>query len=342
MKKIAKAFLLLSAAAALAVSAVSCKNEEKPKEFALGLVAVENINVDFKDSIKRLAEAGLKKVELMNYFGGGQYGMTAEELKAFLDENGIEVLSSNTMGGSVDVEHEEEYLQRWDALLKEHKTLGAKYVVMTANLYWGPIERVEKICQTLNKIGAMAKGYGIQFLYHFHNIEYNTIIGTDILASDYMLAHTDPDLVNFQFDVFWAQMGGIDPVEYMKKYTNRFPCLHFKDYYELSDDSKTFKGGYKPIFDTFYKLCGEDTILDMEPYMTMEQMEEKIKMHASITHAETNNWPTPRPRTGNGGRPPQMNFPQQRNTDSLNRERLRSLEAVIANIKYMQEKPYIK
>lgn len=328
----------------ITLMAASCKQKETQpvqKEFGLGLYAVENINADFKDSIRRLAEAGLKNVELMNYFGGGQYGMTPEELKAFFDENGISVLSSNTMGGTVDVENEEEYLQRWDNLFKEHKILGAKYVAMTANLYWGPVERVEKICQTLNKIGAMANGYGIKFLYHLHNIEYSTIIGTDIMAVDYMMEHTDPALVNFQFDVFWAQMGGIDPVAFMKKYHDRIPCLHFKDYYALSDDSKTFEGGYQPLFDTFYELCGDDTILDMEPYMTMEQFDEKIKMHAGVTHAEANPWPAPRPRAGGANRPPQM-APQQRNLDSLNQLRLKSLDAVIANIHYLQEKPYVK
>ena len=332
---------LVAALAAFAI--ISCKQkEEQPvkKEFGLGLVAVENISVDFKDSIRKLAEAGLTKIELMNYFGGGQYGMTPEEIKAFLDENGITVMSSNTMGGSVDVENEEEYLQRWDALLQEHKIMGAKYVTMTANLYWGPVERVEKICQTLNKIGAIAKGYGIQFLYHLHNIEYSTIIGTDIKAVDYMLAHTDPEFVNFQFDVFWGLMGGIDPVAFMKEHHDRIPCLHFKDYYTLSDDSPTFDGGYEPLFDTFYEYCGEDVILDMEPYMTRVQMAQKVLMHAGITHQERNNWPTP---GGRGGNRPRMNFPpQERNTDSLNQERLRSLEAVISNIHYLQQKPYVK
>lgn len=315
----------------------SCQAKEEQKDIALCLVSVENIGVNFEDTIIKLAEAGITKVELINYFGGGQYGMTAEELRAFFDKHGISVLSSNTMGGSIDVENEEDYLNRWDGLFKEHQILGAKYVSMTANLYWGDIDRVQKICQTLNKIGALAKSYGIQFIYHLHNIEYETIMGTDIRAVDYMLENTDPELVNFQFDTFWSIQGKVDPVEFMKAHADRIPCLHFKDYYELTDTTSTYAEGYGPLFETFYENCGEDVILDMEPLMSREEMHAKTRMHAGITHSE-NPWPTPRP--GNGNRP-RMN-PPKRNIDSLDQVRLRSLDAVIANIRYLQSKSYVK
>ena len=329
--------MLAAFVAALILSSCSQPQPAK-KTFGLCLVSVENINADFKDTIRKLAAAGVSRIELMNYFGGGQYGMAAEQLRSFLDENGISVLSSNTMGGSVDVENEEEYLARWDALLKEHKVLGAKYVSMTANLYWGGIDRVEKICQTLNEIGKMADGYGIRFIYHLHNIEYSTILDTDIRAVDYMMEHTDPAYVNFQFDTFWAVQGGVDPVAFMKEHADRIPCLHFKDYYELSDDSDTFQGGYQPLFDTFYQYCGEDVILDMEPYMTREEMQAKVVMHAGITHSQTP-WPTPRPGAGPRPRPAS---PDPARQDSLNQARLKSLDAVLANIHYLQSKDYVK
>ena len=328
-------FLTVVLAAALCIS--SCNDNNDEKTFGLCLVSVENVGADFKDSIEKLSEAGIKQIELMNYFGDGQYGMTAEELKAYLDSKGVTVLSSNTMGGSVDVENEEDYLKRWDNLLKEHQVLGAKYVTMTANLYWGDIDRVKKICETLNKIGALAKSYGISFLYHFHNIEYCNIKNTDIMAAEFMLENTDPEYVNFQFDTFWAIQGKIDPVAFMKKHADRIPCLHFKDYYWLSDDSETYAEGYGPLFETFYQYCGKDVILDMEPYMTMEEMQAKVRMHEGITRSETP-WPTPRP----GNRRPAPTARPKVNADSLNQVRLKSMDAVLTDIEYLNSKSYVK
>ena len=33
----------------------------------------------------------------------------------------------------------------------------------------------------------------------------------------------------FELDVFWAQHGGADPLELMKKYPKKFTLLHLKD-----------------------------------------------------------------------------------------------------------------
>ena len=34
-------------------------------------------------------------------------------------------------------------------------------------------------------------------------------------------------------DVYWAVVGGVSPVEYMKKYPGRFDVIHIKDKNEL-------------------------------------------------------------------------------------------------------------
>jgi sugar phosphate isomerase/epimerase len=46
---------------------------------------------------------------------------------------------------------------------------------------------------------------------------------------DFLLTHTDPALVFFEMDVYWAVMGQCDPVTYFKRYPGRFPFLHIKD-----------------------------------------------------------------------------------------------------------------
>jgi sugar phosphate isomerase/epimerase len=46
---------------------------------------------------------------------------------------------------------------------------------------------------------------------------------------DLLLANTDPNLVKFEFDTYWAARGGVDPVEWLLKLGNRCDLTHQKD-----------------------------------------------------------------------------------------------------------------
>jgi len=41
--------------------------------------------------------------------------------------------------------------------------------------------------------------------------------------------NTDPALVDHEMDIYWVVTGGADPIEYLKKYSNRFRLCHIKD-----------------------------------------------------------------------------------------------------------------
>jgi sugar phosphate isomerase/epimerase len=47
---------------------------------------------------------------------------------------------------------------------------------------------------------------------------------------DLILENTDEDLVKLAFDAYWAFRGGVDPVEYIRKYGRRIRELHVKDF----------------------------------------------------------------------------------------------------------------
>jgi sugar phosphate isomerase/epimerase len=44
-----------------------------------------------------------------------------------------------------------------------------------------------------------------------------------------MMDNTNPDLVDFEMDIYWVVTGGADPVDYLTKYANRFRLCHIKD-----------------------------------------------------------------------------------------------------------------
>ncbi|MCL8001002.1 hypothetical protein M8994_22685, partial [Brucella sp. 21LCYQ03] len=46
---------------------------------------------------------------------------------------------------------------------------------------------------------------------------------------DILIAFTDPELVDFELDIYWTVKAGEKPQTYFEKYPNRFPMWHIKD-----------------------------------------------------------------------------------------------------------------
>jgi sugar phosphate isomerase/epimerase len=97
--------------------------------------------------------------------------------------------------------------------------------------------------------------------YHNHDFEFDIHeggrIGYDILTSE-----TEPDLVMFEMDLFWAEEAGYDATFFFLKYPGRYPMIHVKDRAgsgEMADVGRGYidfqelfsygsKGGFKHYF----------------------------------------------------------------------------------------------
>ena len=80
---------------------------------------------------------------------------------------------------------------------------------------------------------------------------------------DYMLEHTNPDLVFFQMDVYWTVRGQQSPVEYFQKYPGRFILLHIKDHKELGQSGMV---GFDAIFKNTGVAGTKFLIVEVEQY----------------------------------------------------------------------------
>lgn len=116
------------------------------------------------------------------------------------------------------------------------------------------------------------KAAGIPFGYHNHDMEFAKVVpgGTEMKFGrhnkgekvyDIFLANTDPSLVFFEMDVYWAVMGQQDPVEYITKYADRIKVLHIKDRYVLGDSGMM---NFEQIFKHFYANGHKDYFVEME------------------------------------------------------------------------------
>ena len=68
---------------------------------------------------------------------------------------------------------------------------------------------------------------GIRFAYHNHDYSFATVEGQ--IPQDVMLENTNPDLVDFEMDIYWVVTAEQDPEAWLKKYKGRFRLCHIKD-----------------------------------------------------------------------------------------------------------------
>jgi len=94
---------------------------------------------------------------------------------------------------------------------------------------------VEKSLPASEKI----KDLGSIFMYHNHNHEYlKSFDGMNVME------HLEKDFpvgtLGFTLDTYWVKAGNADPVEWLRRFAGRIPCIHYKDMKIMDDGTKRF------------------------------------------------------------------------------------------------------
>ena len=280
-----KASLIFMAALALFTACGNKAEEPVKKEIGLQLYSIRSVignpelyAANHVEAFKALAEMGYTQVEAACYSDGKLYGVEPEQYKADLEAAGLK--SGSTHIGH-DLTAEElasgdftEALKWWDKAIDAHKRAGCKYIVTPGFGVPNTLQGLKTYCDYFNAIGKKCKENGMLYGYHNHSHEFNKV--EDKVIYDFMLENTDPEYVFFQMDVYWAVMGRAYPVEYFRKYPNRFTLLHIKDHLELGESGMV---GFDAIFNNADVAGMKDFIVELEGY-TNGDWKESIKMCA--------------------------------------------------------------
>jgi len=174
---------------------------------------------DVAGTLSMVKQWGITHLEL-----AGTYDMTQADFTALLKKTGLEAVSTHADFKKLATDP--------GAAVDEAKTFGVQYV----GCAWIPhdekkkfgVADAEKAVKVFNAAGAKAREAGLRFFYHVHGYEFQPAPsgGTffDIIAKG-----TDPALVSFEMDVFWAVRGGANPVALFTTYPGRFELTHLKD-----------------------------------------------------------------------------------------------------------------
>lgn len=167
--------------------------------------------------------AAMQEVKAMGYDGvelAGTYDLTVAEIKKILDQVGLQLISAH-----VNIE-----LLEQDEVLDAYAATGMKYIAipwLDPNTLNKKEQVAGRIAQFL-PIGQRCKERGLQLLYHNHDFEFLPIDGKTILDTFY--DSIPAELLETEIDTCWANIGGVDPAEYLRKYTGRAHVLHLKDF----------------------------------------------------------------------------------------------------------------
>ena len=190
---------------------------KKIKAFGLQLYTLRNdFPKDPKGVLKQIASFGYKQIESYEGKDGMFWGMGNTGFKNYMDELGMTIVSSHC-----DISKD------FERKANEAAAIGMKYLFCP---WKGPQKKMDdykKFADEFNKCGDICKKAGIRFGYHNHDYSFKELEGE--LPQDVMMKGTNPDTVDFEMDIYWVVAAGHDPIEWFKKYPNRFTACHVKD-----------------------------------------------------------------------------------------------------------------
>lgn len=230
---------------------------------ARSILSTEN----YADILRQIAAMGYTAVETASYNAdeGLIYGDTPEVFREKVEAAGMKVLSAHVSRGLSGEELAAGDLSAallwWDKCIEDHVRAGVEYLVTPWMGLQKNLHDLQLYCDYLNEVGRRCKAAGLKYGYHNHAYEFEKV--EDQVMYDYLLEHTDPELVFFQMDVYWAVIGKASPVDYFERYPGRFRMLHIKDEWEVGQSGMV---GFDAIFRNAEKAGLENFVVEIERY----------------------------------------------------------------------------
>jgi len=213
-------------AAGLALSPLACKlmpkesEENNLKTFGIQLWSVKvALRKDPKGVLKQLSADGYKQIESFEDSKDSRgifWGMTNTDFKKYMDDLGMTIISSHC-----------DTSKEFEKKVNDAAAIGMKYLLNASVPVQKTMDDYKKIADQFNKNGEICKKAGMRFAYHNHDHDFNVMDGQPAL--EIYLQNTNPDLVDFEMDIYWVVTAGLDPEAWLKKHKNRFRLCHVKD-----------------------------------------------------------------------------------------------------------------
>ena len=177
-----------------------------------------NTQKDAAETLKKIRESGCDSVEMV-----GAYLDRKIDWKGLLSDAGLTCCSSH--------EPYPDMLGNFPEIISRMHKLACHDVViaMPSNVDFSQMDQVKQFADELNHLGEQYKREGMRLHYHNHGMEFARP-NDELCAYQYLAENTDPTLLRFQPDIFWIQLGGASPEDWVRRLSGRMSTIHLKDF----------------------------------------------------------------------------------------------------------------
>lgn len=219
----------------------------------------EDCQKDFKNALKEVKEAGYAGVEFAGY-----YDLPADELKAYLDELGLEVAGSHVPY--------EKLAEDYEATVAYEKTIGNTRVAIPYMTFPGDFAAWKQFVAELKSLSQKLQAEDITLYYHNHSHEFKEVEGVDLL--NYMVTEV-PEL-KLEVDLYWLHDAELPVNEWLDQHQANIGLFHVKEMQEDPRESTEIGKGILPIADYVKKAQAFNLpwlVIEQEAFQTLTPME---------------------------------------------------------------------
>lgn len=181
-------------------------------DYGIQLYSVRDLaEKSLEEAVRRVAALGYSSVEFAGFFG-----RSAEQVCEMLKENGLQV--SSTHSGL------DELVNNYEETVAFHKAIGnSLYIIPGYDL--SSQEKLDSFTEKVNALSPRLRADGITLAYHNHAHEFE-LNKDGSLIYEQLLYRTD---LKLEVDTYWAYVGMKNPIELLKRISDRLVCIHIKD-----------------------------------------------------------------------------------------------------------------
>ncbi|MEM6980546.1 MAG: sugar phosphate isomerase/epimerase family protein [Planctomycetota bacterium] len=210
----------------------------------------DQMKQDPKSTLKAIADAGYRQVELMSI------DEDAIGLAGMARDAGL-MVHSGFMDFNVITAPDRKDVASINQTIEWAERIGLRHIVFgyIARTQRDTADKCRAIASRTNTAAEATRKAGMRMCYHNHAFEFGTLGEGDqsTTAFDIFIERFDPQFVEFELDVFWAKIGGHDPLELMKRLAGRISQVHLKDLQEgtpvIFDEAKVPKTAFEELGD---------------------------------------------------------------------------------------------
>ena len=273
----------IAAAGALIIPSYACSAPNKIIGLQLYSLRLQ-LPKDVKGTIEKVAQAGYKEVETYGYSVKDKYwGLDPKSFKSLLKDNGLTAPSGHYGMDKFITDGNQDELKSY---IEAAKIIDSEFITVP---YLGDSLRkapddYKKVAARLNEAATLCKASGLKLAYHNHNFEFEK--HGDVTGYEIMLKETDPNLVQFELDLYWVVRSGNDPAKLFAAHPGRFPMWHVKDMDKANNTINTEVGSGTINFKDIYSHAKEAGLkhfiveqenFSLDPYVSIKQSADYIK-----------------------------------------------------------------